>query len=89
MTDLNVAAPREARIRLALSAVVLGALAVVLAFIPGACYVAILPAVLAALMGVHGIRQGVPEQWQARAGVALAPVAVVISALSIAGVVRF
>jgi hypothetical protein len=59
------AEPRPARnIRVALSALVLGIVAVALSVIPGAAFVAILPAVLGGFMGIHGIRSHLKDRWQ-------------------------
>jgi hypothetical protein len=84
------AEPRPARnIRVALSALVLGIVAVALSVIPGAAFVAILPAVLGGFMGIHGIRSRLADRWQSVAGIVLAPIAIVVSIATILGVVHF
>ena len=75
-------------IRVALSAIVLGVVGVLLALVPGAAFVAFLPALLAGLLGFVGIREKVADRWQAVAGLALAPIGVALSLLTIFGVVR-
>jgi hypothetical protein len=88
MSEIQVDAPPERRVRVALSALVLGILAVVLSLIPGGDFVAILPAALAAFMGVHGVRTKLDDRWQSIAGLVLAPVAVILSLATIFGVIR-
>ena len=75
-------------IRVALSALVLGVVGVLLALVPGAAFVAFLPALLGGLMGAVGIRERVTDRWQAVAGLVLAPLGVTVSLLTIFGVVR-
>jgi hypothetical protein len=88
MSDTQVIAPAERPIRVALSAIVLGILAVVLSIIPGACYIAFTPALLGGVMGVLAIRRGVADQWQGYAGLVLAPIAIALSLLTIFGIIR-
>lgn len=88
-TAVTEAGRRSAKpIRVALSAVVLGVVGVLLALVPGAAFVAFLPALLGGLMGFIGLREQVADRWQAVAGLVLAPVGVVVSLLTIFGVVR-
>jgi hypothetical protein len=76
----------ERPVRVALSAFVLGVIAVVLAVIPGAAFIAVGPAVLGAYMGVHGVRDDLDDRWQSIVGIVLAPVAAVLALLTILGV---
>ncbi len=88
MSEIPADAPAERRIRVALSALVLGILAVVLSVIPGAAFVAVLPAVIGAFMGVHGVRSRLEDRWQSVAGLVLAPVAIILSLATIFGLIR-
>lgn len=83
MTELHLEIVSPRRIRVALSALVLGALALTLALIPGAAYVAALPALLGGLMAIHGIHRRVEDRWQAWAGLLLAPVAIAVAIVTI------
>ena len=88
MAEIEVDAPAPRHIRVALSALVLGILAVVLSVIPGAAFVAFLPALLAGFMGVHGVRSRLDDRWQLIVGLVLAPVAIILSLATILGLTR-
>ena len=88
MSDTQVIARAERPIRVALSALVLGILAIVLSVIPGACYIAFTPALLGGVMGVLAIKRGVDDLWQAYVGLVLAPIAIALSLLTIFGIIR-
>jgi hypothetical protein len=91
MTELSSeldAAPAIKPKEVALSAVVLGSLAVVLAVIPGADFVAFVPGLLALVMGIFGLRDPSQGSRRSLAGVILGPVAIVVSILTASGVLR-
>jgi hypothetical protein len=89
MSEIQVAAPSQRRIRVALSALVLGVFAVVLSVIPGAAFVAFLPAVLGGFMGVHGLRGRLDDRWQSISGIVLGSISIVLSLATILGLIRF
>jgi hypothetical protein len=91
MTDLTSgidAAPATKPKEVALSAVVLGVLAVVLAVIPGADFVAFVPGLLALVMGIFGLRDPAQGSRRSLAGVVLGPVAILVSILTVGGALR-
>ena len=88
MSELQVDVPAQRHIRVALSALVLGILSVVLSVIPGAAFVAFLPALLAGFMGVHGVRSRLDDRWQSVVGLVLAPVAIILSLATIFGFIQ-
>ena len=91
MTELSSTVDAEPATKpkeLALSAIVLGILAVVLAIIPGAAFVAFVPGLLALVMGVFGLRDPAQGSRRSLAGVILGPVAIVVSILTVSGALR-
>jgi hypothetical protein len=88
MSEIQVDVPAQRQIRVALSALVLGILSVVLSVIPGAAFVAFLPALLAGFMGVHGVRSRLDDRWQSIVGLVLAPVAIILSLATIFGFIQ-
>ncbi|HEY4266976.1 MAG TPA: hypothetical protein VGM94_02180 [Galbitalea sp.] len=88
MSEVQVDERVRRHIRVALSALVLGAVAVVLSVIPGAAFVAILPALLGLLMGIHGVKDKLADRWQSITGLVLAPIAIILSVATIFGVIR-
>jgi hypothetical protein len=91
MSDLTSTAETESVTKpkeVALSAIVLGILAVVLAVIPGAAFVAFVPGLLALVMGVFGLRDPAQGSRRSFAGAILGPVAIVASILTISGALR-
>jgi len=85
MSEMQADATSERHVRVALSALVLGILAVVLSVIPGAAFVAFLPAVLGGFMGVHGVKDQLADRWQSVAGLVLTLVAIILSLVTIFG----
>ncbi|MCU1470539.1 MAG: hypothetical protein JWQ39_1688 [Glaciihabitans sp.] len=88
MSEIQVDVPAQRQTRVALSALVLGILSVVLSVIPGAAFVAFLPALLAGFMGVHGVRSRLDDRWQSIVGLVLAPVAIILSLATIFGFIQ-
>ena len=91
MTELSSTVDAEPATKpkeIALSAIVLGILAVVLAIIPGAAFVAFVPGLLALVMGVFGLRDPAQGSRRSLAGVILGPVAIVVSILTVSGALR-
>lgn len=88
MSEVPADAASERHVRVALSALVLGILAVVLSVVPGAAFVAFLPALLGGFMGVHGVKDHLADRWQSVAGLVLAPVAIILSLVTIFGLIR-
>jgi hypothetical protein len=91
MTDLSSTVDAEPAPRpkeVALSAIVLGILALVLSVIPGAAFVAFVPGLLALVMGVFGLRDPAQGSRLSLAGVILGPVAIVVSILTVSGALR-
>jgi hypothetical protein len=91
MTELSSginAAPATRPKEVALSALVLGVLAAVLAVIPGADFVAFVPGLLALVMGIFGLRDPVQGSRRSLAGVILGPVAIAVSILTASGALR-
>jgi hypothetical protein len=87
MSEIQAGASSGRHVRVALSALVLGILAVVLSVIPGAAFVAFLPAVLGGFMGVLGVKAHLVDRWQSVAGLVLAPAAIILSLLTVFGVI--
>jgi hypothetical protein len=88
MSEMQADAASGRHVRVALSAFVLGVAAVVLSVIPGAAFVAFLPAVLGGLMGVHGVKDQLADRWQSVVGLVLAPVAIILSLVTIFGLIH-
>ena len=88
MSEVQLDERARRHVRVALSALVLGIVAIVLSVIPGAAFVAVLPALLGVLMGIHGVKDKLADRWQSVAGLVLAPIAIVLSLATIFGVIR-
>ena len=88
MSEVQLDERPRRNIRVALSALVLGAVAIVLSVIPGAAFVAFLPALLGLLMGVHGVKDKLADRWQSVVGIVLAPIAIALSLATIFGLIR-
>ena len=88
MSEVQLDERPRRNIRVALSALVLGVVALVLSVIPGAAFVAFLPALLGLLMGIHGVKDKLADRWQSVTGLVLAPVAIILGLATIFGVIR-